>query len=111
MKKLFQTKNKLSSVQIKRGKKSKKETARFFLWISPWLIGFVILTLIPLFGSLYISFTEWKIVSDPVWLGKRQRFVLRSDFSQITQGNLHILCFYHSDLHDPELFSGYAAKQ
>jgi multiple sugar transport system permease protein len=25
--------------------------------------------LIPLLGSLYISFTEWKIVSDPVWVG------------------------------------------
>lgn len=50
-------------------KTKKKETLRFFLWISPWLFGFVLLTLIPLFGSLYISFTEWKIVSDPVWVG------------------------------------------
>ena len=44
-------------------------TPRFFLWISPWVIGFVLLTLLPLLGSLYISFTEWKIVSDPVWVG------------------------------------------
>lgn len=42
---------------------------RFFLWISPWIIGFVLLSLLPLLGSLYISFTEWKIVSDPVWIG------------------------------------------
>ncbi len=44
-------------------------TPRFFLWISPWVIGFVLLTLLPLLGSLYVSFTEWKIVSDPVWVG------------------------------------------
>jgi multiple sugar transport system permease protein len=49
--------------------RSKKETLRFLLWTSPWIFGFVILTLIPLLGSLYISFTEWKIVSDPVWVG------------------------------------------
>lgn len=46
-----------------------RNSLRFGLWISPWLIGFVLLTLIPLLGSLYISFTEWKIVSDPVWVG------------------------------------------
>lgn len=40
-----------------------------FLWISPWMIGFVMLTLLPLLGSLYISFTEWKIISDPIWVG------------------------------------------
>ena len=46
-----------------------RNALRFGLWISPWLIGFVLLTLIPLLGSLYISFTEWKIVSAPVWVG------------------------------------------
>ena len=33
------------------------------------MIGFVMLTLLPLLGSLYISFTEWKIISDPIWVG------------------------------------------
>lgn len=47
----------------------RRNTARFFLWISPWLVGFVLLTVIPLLGSLYISFTEWKIVSEPIWVG------------------------------------------
>ena len=60
---------------MKRNKKTgsvgkrRREELRFLLWISPWLIGFVILTLLPLLGSLYISFTQWKIVSDPVWVG------------------------------------------
>ena len=56
----------------KRTKKNSTKTRdnlRFLLWISPWLIGFVFLTLIPLLASFYISFTEWKIVSDPVWVG------------------------------------------
>lgn len=46
-----------------------KNNLRFLLWVSPWLFGFVILTLLPLLGSFYISFTEWKIISDPVWVG------------------------------------------
>lgn len=46
-----------------------KTNLLFLLWISPWLFGFVILTLLPLLGSFYISFTEWKIVSDPIWVG------------------------------------------
>lgn len=53
---------------LKRRKK-RGNSARFFLWISPWLIGTLLLSLIPLAGSLYISFTEWKIISPPVWVG------------------------------------------
>ena len=57
--------------QKKSIKKRKKRgnSARFFLWISPWLIGTLLLSIIPLAGSLYISFTEWKIISPPVWVG------------------------------------------
>ena len=53
----------------RRSAAKRRNTARFFLWISPWMFGFAVLTLIPLLGSLYISFTDWKIVSDPVWVG------------------------------------------
>lgn len=61
-------------LKSKSNKKRKKKAfswknMRFFLWISPWIIGFVLLTLLPLLGSFYISFTEWKIVSDPIWIG------------------------------------------
>ncbi len=56
--------------KVKKQKKSRnRERLRFFIWISPWLFGLVILTILPLIGSLYISFTEWKIVSDPIWIG------------------------------------------
>lgn len=62
-------KNVKSRTGSARGGAAVRGKLRFLLWISPWLIGFVLLTLIPLLGSLYISFTEWKIVSDPVWVG------------------------------------------
>ncbi|HLH72263.1 MAG TPA: sugar ABC transporter permease [Chloroflexota bacterium] len=40
-----------------------------YLWISPWLLGFVIFYLGPTLASLYLSFTDYNVVSPPVWIG------------------------------------------
>lgn len=40
-----------------------------FTFISPWLIGFISFTIIPMIMSLYLSFTDYNIVSSPVWVG------------------------------------------
>ncbi|MCX7047770.1 MAG: sugar ABC transporter permease [Candidatus Sumerlaeota bacterium] len=40
-----------------------------YLFISPWLIGFLAFTAIPFFASIYLSFTRYDIVSAPVWVG------------------------------------------
>lgn len=52
-----------------RFKTRTRDTIAFFLFISPWLIGFVFFTVIPMIASLGISFTEWNILSDPKWIG------------------------------------------
>jgi multiple sugar transport system permease protein len=49
----------------------RREALAFYLCISPWLIGFIFLTLGPMLYSLYISFTRWDLLSDPVWVGLR----------------------------------------
>lgn len=36
---------------------------KFYIFISPWLIGFVLLTLGPMVYSLYMSFCEWNGIS------------------------------------------------
>ena len=38
-------------------------------FISPWLIGFVAFTLYPMLASLYYSFTDFKILDAPKWVG------------------------------------------
>jgi multiple sugar transport system permease protein len=38
-------------------------------FISPWLIGFFALTLYPALASLYYSFTDFKILAPPRWIG------------------------------------------
>lgn len=40
-----------------------------YLFLAPWLIGFVALTAGPLFGSLYYSFTDFNLLTSPNWVG------------------------------------------
>jgi len=39
------------------------------LWISPWLIGFLIFSLGPIIASFYLSLTRYKIGGSPEWIG------------------------------------------
>ncbi len=40
-----------------------------YLFLSPWLIGFFMLTLGPMFMSLYYSFTDYSLLTKPNWVG------------------------------------------
>jgi multiple sugar transport system permease protein len=39
------------------------------VFIAPWLIGFLLLTLWPIGQSFYLSFTDYSLLSEPVWTG------------------------------------------
>jgi multiple sugar transport system permease protein len=45
------------------------ESAAFWLFLSPWLIGLVGLTLGPMLFSLYAAFTRWDGVNSPEFIG------------------------------------------
>jgi len=40
-----------------------------YLFIMPWLIGLIVFTLGPFVASLYLSFTDWRILGAPKWVG------------------------------------------
>lgn len=40
-----------------------------YLFISPWLIGFLVFTAWPFVQSIYLSFTRYNIVTSPKWVG------------------------------------------
>lgn len=40
-----------------------------FLFISPWLIGFIAFAVFPFMASIYLSFTRYDIINSPVWVG------------------------------------------
>jgi multiple sugar transport system permease protein len=48
-------------------------------FISPWLIGFLVLTLYPILASLYFSFCDYRVLSPPVWVGLRNYQELFTD--------------------------------
>jgi multiple sugar transport system permease protein len=39
------------------------------LFASPWIIGFLLLQVLPLVQSFYYSFTRYDLLGDPVWIG------------------------------------------
>ncbi|WP_338552377.1 sugar ABC transporter permease [Paenibacillus sp. KS-LC4] len=40
-----------------------------YVFISPWLIGFLLLTLWPILQSFYLSFTDYSLLDSPTWTG------------------------------------------
>ncbi|MCY3901371.1 MAG: sugar ABC transporter permease [Caldilineaceae bacterium] len=50
-----------------------------YLFILPWVFGFIIFTAGPMLASLYISFTRWEIVTPSVWVGAAQYVKLFND--------------------------------
>ena len=49
------------------------------LFVSPWIIGFLAFTLVPIASSLYFSFTRYRVLQPPVWVGMRNYVRLASD--------------------------------
>ncbi|MDZ4654984.1 MAG: sugar ABC transporter permease [Coriobacteriia bacterium] len=41
----------------------------FWLYASPWIVGFAIFSVYPIVYSLFLAFNEWNIIGDKVWVG------------------------------------------
>lgn len=40
-----------------------------YIFLSPWLIGFLLFLVGPMIASIFLSMTEYKMISKPVWIG------------------------------------------
>ena len=47
----------------------RREAIDGYLFIAPWIIGFVVFVAGPMLGALALSFMEWDLFNDPVWVG------------------------------------------
>lgn len=47
----------------------RREAISGYLFISPWLIGFIVFFVGPIIASFFLSFTSWNIVGTPQWVG------------------------------------------
>ncbi|TDE08256.1 carbohydrate ABC transporter permease [Jiangella asiatica] len=50
-------------------RRRRSENRAGYLFLAPWLIGLVVITLGPMIASLYLSFTEYSLIREPVWVG------------------------------------------
>jgi multiple sugar transport system permease protein len=50
-------------------KTRRREAIDGYLFIAPWLIGFVFLISGPMIASLVLSFMQWDLLSPPTWVG------------------------------------------
>ncbi|MCC6894091.1 MAG: sugar ABC transporter permease [Anaerolineae bacterium] len=48
---------------------ARREAAAGYMYVAPWVVGFLLLTVGPMLASLYFSFTDYDIVSSPRWIG------------------------------------------
>jgi multiple sugar transport system permease protein len=47
----------------------RQEAIWFYILASPWILGFLIFTLGPMLYSLFLSFTDWDLFTEPNWVG------------------------------------------
>lgn len=57
----------------------KKEALEGYLFISPWLLGFLVFTLGPLVASIFISLSKWDIFSAPQFVGLENYIAMFED--------------------------------
>lgn len=56
-------------VVARRSNELRRETRYMYIFISPWILGFLVFTAGPLVLSAYYSFTNYNIASSPIWAG------------------------------------------
>lgn len=76
-----------------RDLRARRESLRFYLFISPWLVGFVVFTAIPMIASLVISFTDWDSFQTPQFVGGENYISLLTDDPLFWDALWHTLYF------------------
>ncbi|HEX8509610.1 MAG TPA: sugar ABC transporter permease [Propionibacteriaceae bacterium] len=52
-----------------RAKEAGRDNLAGYLFLLPWLIGLVVITIGPMIASLYLSFTNYSLIQSPRWIG------------------------------------------
>ena len=58
-----------STARPRPGSLTRRESRWGYLFVSPWIVGFVIFTAGPMIASLVLSLTRYDIVHAPTWIG------------------------------------------
>jgi multiple sugar transport system permease protein len=52
-----------------RDRVRRSDNVAAYLFLSPWFVGLILITIGPIVASLYLSFTDYNLLSPPEWIG------------------------------------------
>jgi len=64
-----------------------------YLFIAPWIIGFLLFYLYPLLSTFYDSFTDYKLFGDPEWVGLKNYQKLLFQDQTFREATSHMLLY------------------
>ncbi|MEV4077395.1 carbohydrate ABC transporter permease [Nonomuraea fuscirosea] len=50
-------------------RRSRREARAAYLFLAPWFVGLLVITIGPIFASLYLSFTDYSLLEEAKWVG------------------------------------------
>lgn len=61
----------LSATSVRRARVQGRgrQSRAAYLFLLPWMLGVLAITAVPMFASLYLSFTNYRLGGSPVWVG------------------------------------------
>lgn len=59
----------VSPARVGRGAQRRSDVRAGYAFLTPWLLGFVLLTAGPMLASLYLAFTDYDLFRPPSWVG------------------------------------------
>ena len=81
----------------RQAKEAGRDNKAGYLFLLPWLIGLVVITIGPMVASLYLSFTNYSLIQAPKWIGTRELHpdARRRTAAQLPAGHLHLRLRVH----------------
>ena len=75
-----------------KGKLARREARWFWIFISPWVIGFILFRGLPILAAMGLSFTKYNVASPPQWVGLQNYIDLFND--KIFYKSLTVSAYY-----------------
>jgi multiple sugar transport system permease protein len=66
---IHRVKAKTPEEKRRQAKEAGRDNKAGYLFLLPWLIGLVVITIGPMLASLYLSFTDYSLIQAPNWVG------------------------------------------
>jgi multiple sugar transport system permease protein len=67
------------TVLKRMGRLRRQEIRSFYLFIAPWLLGFLLFVFFPIAFSFYLTFTEYNVITPPKFVGMNNYVQLMND--------------------------------